>query len=256
MTKIYLLMAIAAQVLWAMGKIAQAEPLSPLPFGSQGMPPVPDALPYRHDFRSNSMPIRNIEPVSVRYLVYIPGQNPQTLAQVRLYQPDAFVSQYQGRTVIQIGVFANQNNAQRLARELELGGIRTAIATIKQPASNVAPAWSNPPVASGYNLPPVNNSQAMPPIGTSLSSFPAPPPAGVSPTARGYFLIIPGNRQDLPRMIQTAVDAGISGVEIVTREAPFGPHILLGPFPDRTTAQQESGYLQKFGLNARIHFQN
>jgi hypothetical protein len=143
-----------------------------------------------------------------------------------------------------------------LARELELGGIRSAIASIEQPTTNVTPALINPPVASDYNLLPVNTSQAMPPIGTSFSTLPAPPPGGGNQLGRGYFLIIPGNRQDLPRMIQTAVDAGISGVEIVTREEPFGPHVAIGPFRDRTTAQQESGYLQKFGLNARIHFQN
>jgi len=270
MKKIYLLIgAIALQLSTAGGKIAQGEPLPPLPFGNQGMPPDPYALPSvvlpqdrsfqvnpnftNPDFRDNS---RNLD--SKRYLVYIPGQNPRTLAQVRLYEPEAFLSQYKGRTVIQIGVFANRNNAQRLARELELGGIRAAIASIEQPQpeTNVTPAWSNPPLASGYNLPPVNNSQAMPPIGTSLSILPAPPPGGGSQLARAYFLIVPGNRQDLPRMIQTAVDAGISGAEIFTREEPFGPHIAIGPFRDRTTAEQESGYLQKFGLDARIHFQN
>jgi hypothetical protein len=269
MTKIYLLMAIAIalQLLTAGRQIAGAEPLPPLPFGNQGVPPDPSSFPSvvlpqdrnfqvnpnftNPDFRDNS---RNLD--SKRYLVYIPGENPQTLAQVRLYEPEAFLSQYKGRTVIQVGVFTDRNNAQRLARELELGGVRSAIASIDQPATNVAPAWINPPVASGYNLPPVSNSQAMPPIGTSFSTLPAPPPGGGSQLARGYFLIVPGNRQDLPRMIQTAVDSGVSGAEIFTREEPFGPHIAIGPFRDRTTAQQESGYLQKFGLDARIHFQN
>jgi hypothetical protein len=268
MKKTYLLIgAIALQVLTGGRQIAHAEPLPPLPFGNQGMPPDPSSFPSvvlpqdrdfqvnpnftNPDFRDNSVDLEN-----KRYLVYIPGENPQTLAQVRLYEPEAFLSQYKGRTVIQVGVFADRNNAQRLARELELGGVRSAIASIEQPATNVAPAWSNPPVASADRLPPVNNSQTMPPIGTSRSTLPAPPPGGGSQLARGYFLIVPGNPQDLPRMIQTAVDAGISGVEIFTREAPFGPHIAIGPFRDRTTAQQESGYLQKFGLDARIHFQN
>lgn len=247
------------------------EPLPPLPLGNQGVPSdaqaPPVGVPQNLDFPgdryfsnpgsnpgfSNANPI----PDSKFYLVYIPGQNQQTLDRVRLYEPEAFFTQYKGRTVIQAGVFANRNNAERLARELEFAGVISAIATLNQPSSNVArtnvaPAFTTPTVAG--NLLPVSNSLANPPIGTSVTTFYPPPPipGGVKPN--GYFVAIPGNPQELPRMIQEAIDAGIAPGEIFTREEPFGPHLAIGPFPDRTTAEQESGYLQKFGLDARIYF--
>jgi hypothetical protein len=251
-------------------QLAQSNTLPPLPVGNQGMPSDPYSLPsvvvpqdvefqVYPDFTNPSNDRNNGD--SKFYLVYIPGQNQQTLEKVRLYEPEAFFAQYKGRTVIQIGIFANRNNAERLARELEFGGVRSVIDTLKPPNSNLSstvatPAFTTPPVSSAYNLPPVNNSIASPPIGSSFNAPAAPPPPGGVNLPSGYFVVIPGNRQELPRLIQEAIDAGIPANDIFTREEPFGPHVAIGPFPDRTTAEQESGYLQKFGLDARIHFGN
>lgn len=256
-------------------QLAQNNTLPPLPVGNQGMPPDPDSLPSvvvpqdwefqvqpdftNPDFSNFSNDRHNGD--SKFYLVYIPGQNQQTLEKVRLYEPEAFFTQYKGRTVIQVGLFANRNNAERLARELEFAGVRSAIDSLKPPNTNLSstvatPAFTTPPVSSANNLPPVNNSMVNPPIDNSFNSPVPPPPGGVN-RPRGYFVVIPGNRQELPRLIQEAIDAGIPARQIFTREEPFGPHVAIGPFPDRTTAEQESGYLQKFGLvDARIHFGN
>ena len=104
---------------------------------------------------------------------------------------------------------------------------------------------------STYNLPPVNNVPISPPTAFNPSVALLP---GEVDLPNGYFVVIPGNRQEFPRMIQVAIDAGIAPGEIFTREEPFGPHVAIGPFLDRITAEQESGYLQKFGLDARIYF--
>jgi len=240
-------------------QLAQNEPLPPLPFGNQGTPLDPNDFPSVVVPENTQLQVDpnwngdQITEDSKLYLVYIPGENPQTLEQVRLYEPEAFFTEYKGRTVIQAGVFANRYNAERLAREMEFGGVRSAIDTLKQPRTTFATTPPTPPVTTTYNLPPINNSLANPPMGTSFPSSATPlPPSNVN-LPNGYFVVIPGNRQELPRMIQEAIDAGIDPNSIFTREEPFGPHVAIGPFDDRTMAEQERGYLQKFGMDARIH---
>lgn len=256
----------AAEIPTESWQLAQGEPLPPLPWGNPSVPsvvvPQNSDVPVDLNFTDPDFSNDIATGESKFYLVYIPGQSQQTLDQVRLYEPEAFFAEYKGRMVIQAGIFANRYNAERLARELEFAGVRSAIATLSQPSTTVAstavaPGFTTPPVASADNLPPTNNSLATPPIGTS---FALPAAVGVPPgnvnLSNGYFVVIPGNRQELASKIQLAIDAGISPDDIFTREEPFGPHVAIGPFPNRTTAEQESGYLQKFGIDARIYFED
>jgi hypothetical protein len=163
-------------------------------------------------------------------VVYIPGNNPIALAEVQLIEPEAFVKELQGRTVIQAGVFVNRDNAYRRARELErLVGIRSAIATVEDVPPAVATAF--PPAAT-------------PPISANLTTFGIP---------GGYFVVIPANPQDFPRITNELIEAGMNPAEISSRSVPFGPHLAIGPFPDAVTARQESGYLKGFGLDARVY---
>ena len=248
-------------------QLAQGETLPPLPFGNEGIPSNVDSFPsvvVPQEFEFQVEPTftnpdftndRTTED-SKFYLVYIPGENRQTLEKVRLYEPDAFFVEYKGRTVIQAGIFADRYNAERLAREMEFGGVRSAISTLKEPSITVAetlvaPAFTTPPVGFADNLPPVNAPIAPP---TAFNPSVAPLTVGEGDRENGYFVVIPGNPQEFPMMIQEAIDAGMDPSGIFTRDIPFGPHVAIGPFPDRVTAEQESGYLQRFGLDARTYF--
>ncbi|MCT7977420.1 hypothetical protein [Laspinema olomoucense] len=186
---------------------AQQPPFSPGPIPPFDLPPAPPPLPAL--------------PSSKRYVVYIPTNNPVVLAQVQLIEPEAFIKEWDGKAVIQAGMFLNNSNAYRRARELELlVGIRSAIATIEP----ISPA-----------------------IATAVSPG---DPLGIS---NPYFVVIPGNANDFSRITTQLTTAGIAFQEISVRTDPFGPHLAIGPYPNRITAQQESGYIRNFGIDARVH---
>lgn len=67
---------------------------------------------------------------SERYLVYVNASSPLMLEQIRRVEPEAFREQYQGRTVIQVGEFNEQRNAQQRAEALKQQGIRAEIAQV------------------------------------------------------------------------------------------------------------------------------
>ncbi|MCT7961852.1 hypothetical protein NG799_24430 [Laspinema sp. D1] len=186
---------------------SQQPPLSPGPIPQFDLPPAPPPLPAL--------------PSSKRYVVYIPTNNPIVLAQVQLIEPEAFIQDLDGKTVIQAGMFVNNSNAYRRARELELlVGIRSAIGTI-EPISPAIATAAAPGASVGISNP--------------------------------YFVVIPGNANDFSRITTQLTTAGIASQEISVRTAPFGPHLAIGPYPNRITAQQESGYIRNFGIDARVH---
>lgn len=64
------------------------------------------------------------------YLVYINGNSSPTLQQVQQLEPTAFLRQYQGRPVIQAGVFSQTVNAENLALKLVSQGIDVRIVNL------------------------------------------------------------------------------------------------------------------------------
>ncbi len=186
---------------------AQQPPFYPGPIPQFELPPAPPPLPAL--------------PSSKRYVVYIPTNNPVVLAQVQLVEPEAFIKEWDGKTVIQAGMFVNNSNAYRRARELELlVGIRSAIETIEPMSAAIATVGS---------------------------------PGGSLGISNPYFVVIPGNPNDFSRITSQLTTAGIASQEISVRTVPFGPHLAIGPYPNRITAQQESGYIRNFGIDARVH---
>ena len=199
----------------------QQQPFPQLPVPQQ-QPPFADPGPIPQFDLPPAPPQLPPLPSSRRYVVYIPTNNPIVLAQVRLIEPEAFIKELDGRTVIQAGMFVNNSNAYRRARELErLVGIRSAIGTIEPLSPAIATAAAGPAASLGM--------------------------------ANPYFVVIPGNPNDFSRITSQLTTAGIAPQEISVRTVPFGPHLAIGPFPNRITAQQESGYIRNFGIDARVH---
>lgn len=154
-----------------------------------------------------------------RYLVYVDRANSLRLQKVRQLEPDAFVRQYQGRYVIQVGVFNREADAKRRVRELKSRGIGSVIVSL--------------------------SSKQAAELGQKSSKF--------------YFVVIPSSHRELPllheRVKRLQADARDSTVIVSQREQPLGPHVRVGPFLDRELAERWNRYLQKMGVrHGRVYY--
>jgi hypothetical protein len=141
------------------------------------------------------------------------GDSPLMLQQVKRVELQAFIQQFEGRRVIQAGVFSTEANARQQTEALAAQGIASEITT-----SNM-----------GSLLP--GNS------------------------ARGYYVVVPGDRADLPDFRDRAIRLGVQQNSIQLRERPLGPHLAVGPFAQRQQAETMGRYLKDRGqLDTRIYF--
>jgi len=157
-----------------------------------------------------------------RYFVYVDGDDYQTLQRVRQVEPEAYIRQYRGRSVIQSGVFNRQFNAQQRVRELESYGIRGAR------------------VVSFTN-------------GQEIQSF--NPSSNSTNRTNRYYVIIPGTTQDLPAISDKIIrNSGYSSL-VQERQRPLGPHVAVGPFAERGDADRWNKYMRELGFgNARVYY--
>ncbi|MEH2027427.1 hypothetical protein [Nostoc sp.] len=171
-----------------------------------------------------------------RYLVYVDGSDFQTLQAIRQIEPSAYIRQYQGRNVIQSGVFNRVSNAQQRVSELQSRGIYSARIIS---------------FANGQEINPGNrdfvgdrsNINANRPVSRYYVAIPA--------TSEQLPAIAAQIRQNLGRFSQ---DLGRSG-GVLERTQPRGPHVAVGPFPDRFQAEEWNKYLRNMGYgNARVYY--
>ncbi|HEY9650064.1 MAG TPA: hypothetical protein V6C95_05330 [Coleofasciculaceae cyanobacterium] len=153
------------------------------------------------------------------YRVDVLGDSPFLLSQVQQIEPEAFIRWGEG--MIQAGVFADQQNAQSRVRALETQGIRSRVTKIA--------------VSAGFD--------------SAASVEP-----GRLSTVTGYFVIVPGNPQNLPEIATQIVRLGIGRNAVNQRDFPRGPHVAVGPFDERETAERWSSYLRSDGLDARVYY--
>ena len=204
-----------------------------------------------------------------QYVVYVNGNSPLLLEQVRQIEPGAFVNTLDGRSVIQVGRFNALENAQLRADELRQFGVG---ATIQSVAAAV-PSVTLPPPSSGYPPTAVGTSSAgsLPPLpvvappggigqGQPLAgTVPLPPTTGTAPvaiaTTHGYYVVVPGNEAELASLATQMTQLGAPASQVQVRRSRLGPHVALGPVSDRTLAEQWSHYLRGSGLNARVHYE-
>ncbi|MBG1272021.1 hypothetical protein F8S12_39420 [Nostoc sp. WHI] len=166
-----------------------------------------------------------------RYLVYVDGSDFQTLQQIRRIEPSAYVRQYQGRNVIQSGVFNRVSNAQQRVNELQSRGIYSAriisFANGREiDRGNRGLVGRTPRQASRYYVAIPTTPEQLPAIAAQV-------------------------RQNLARYSQ---DLGRSG-GVLERKQPRGPHVAVGPFSERFLAEEWNKYLRNIGYgNARVYY--
>jgi hypothetical protein len=217
------------------------------------------------------VPVSGSGPVSAQqYVVYVNGNSPMLLEHIRQITPDAFLSTVEGRSVIQVGRFDGQENAQLRVNELRAIGVG---ATVRS-AEVVVPLYPTPgrfeagaPTGSGA-LPPLpvaiapsGGSGTIPPppatrpVAVETHANPSPPPAAAAASSAGYYVVVPGGRDQLPSLADQMVQLGAPAGLLQPRLSPRGPHVAYGPFRDRSLAEQWRYYLRGSGLDARVHHQ-
>ncbi|MBF2034493.1 MAG: hypothetical protein IGR92_03195 [Leptolyngbyaceae cyanobacterium T60_A2020_046] len=226
---------------------------------AQGLPtPLPPGTAYNR-------------PTGQQYLVYVNGNNPLLLDQVRQIEPGAFVNVIDGRSVIQAGRFNAWENAQRRVDELAILGIG---ARVQESAAVSVPFASAPPATtSSYSSGPIGDLPPLPvsaaPSAVEFGQAPSPPPSSPSsaappsaappnvtqaPRASGYYVVVPAASQELQSIANQIVSLGAAANLVQTRTAPRGPHVAVGPYADRGIAQDWSNYLRGNGITgARVH---
>lgn len=171
-----------------------------------------------------------------RYLVYVDGSDFQTLQAIRQIEPSAYIRQYQGRNVIQSGVFNRVSNAQQRVNELQSRGIYNARII----------SFGN-----GQQIDVGNRT-----FGSDRNNINPPKQAS------RYYVVIPTTQEQLPAIAEQirqnlarfSQDLGRSG-GVLERTQPRGPHVAIGPFSDQFQAGEWNKYLRNSGYrNARVYY--
>jgi hypothetical protein len=179
-------------------------------------------------------------PNSDKYFVYVDNNSSQMLQRVKQVERTAYIRNYNGRNVIQAGVFTGQSNVQRRIRELESKGIfDVGIGSYQNPdLITVRPtttATTNP------------NTTVPKPVQT------------VSPEINNsYYVVIPGNGNNLRSLeqeIRQRLYTNNININVSMRTQPRGAHIAIGPFSDRLDAEKWNNLFKKSGYgNARVYY--
>lgn len=200
---------------------AEAQQVVPLP-----PPPtvsVPGLTPSSNFTNSTPLPgsetvflapvNRQVTPLN-QYTVYVNGDSPYLLQQVRAIEPAASVQRYQGQAVIQAGTFDNETSARRQIATLNAQGIMATLAT-----------------------------------NTAVNSA----PSSAASTSR-YVVVIPGNQNELPGLADRVIRMGIRQEAIQEKSAPLGPHLEIGPFAQHSDAKKISQFLNGGGLDSQVYY--
>ena len=173
---------------------------------------------------------RNFE----RYFVYVDSSDFQVLQQVQQVESNAYIRNYNGRNVIQSGVFHQLSNAEIRVRELELNGVLGA-KIVNSANIEIKPNNSGQQTAYDNNQNNPNNYQQE--------------------ERKSYYIVIPSHPNNL-RSFGTEIRQKIStDINVFMRTQPRGAHIAIGPFSDKSEAEIWNSYFQNSGYgNARVYY--
>jgi hypothetical protein len=173
---------------------------------------------------------RNFE----RYFVYVDSSDFQVLQRVQQVESNAYIRNYNGRNVIQSGVFHQQSNAEIRVRELELNGVLGA-KIVNSANIEIKPNNSGQQTAYDNNQNNPNNYQQE--------------------ARKSYYIVIPSHPNNL-RSFGTEIRQKISAnIDVFMRTQPRGAHIAIGPFSDKSEAEIWNSYFQNSGYgNARVYY--
>lgn len=174
---------------------------------------------------------------SESYLVIVDNNDSGLLQQVRFVEPDAFSGEYQGRSVIQAGVFRSLDNAGERIKELLKYGISSR-AYSRTTGREIANSYgsNNSSFVSSSNFNTRNNDRRQ--------------------RNKNYYVAIPEKGDKLFEIENQIRQSAIgNNIGITVKNSPRGPHVAVGPFGARSQAEQWNYYLRSLGLkNARVYY--
>lgn len=221
------------------------------------------------------------------YMVFVNGNSPLLLEQVRQVQPDALIQEYQGQPIILVGAYDNLALADEQINALAANGVSATMSPVPsslfEPASLADDGFAGVPELPPADFDgaptqvPVTPSQPVappqqvavqpPPREIEFAPVPGatPPVAPVSPSPTvaaapqplaedAYYIVIPGSSEELPQVRDQVIMLGGRHDVVAQRERPLGPHVLVGPFVNRQTASRWNSFLRDFGMNARVYY--
>ena len=208
--------------------LAQSEPMQPIEFNNQN---------YQYDQPGQ---YTQSNPNSDKYFVYVDNNSSQLLQRVKQVERTAYIRNYNGRNMIQAGVFTSQSNAQRRIRELESKGIFGAGIGSYQNPDLITVIPTTTATTNSNNIVPTSVQTVSPEINNS------------------YYVVIPGNSNNL-RYLEQELRQTLSiyniNINVSMRTQPRGAHIAIGPFRDRLDAEQWNNLFKKSGYgNARVYY--
>lgn len=241
----------------------QQETLPSIPVNQTAAPGVPGQSPAQS-------PALTPPSVAQQYLVVVNGDSPLLLSQVQAVANDASIFDYNGQRFIQAGLFYDAATAQQQVALLASQGIGAQVVSV----SPVATAPTQPAQPSQQAALPAMPPPEMMPLAPAsreveFGQSPAPeqlsnpsPPEAVAATApledpRSFYVVIPGGPNDLDAITNQVVRLGDGfGVSqlVQAHESPRGPHVRVGPFADRNSANRWSSYFRDFGMDARVYY--
>lgn len=184
-----------------------------------------------------------------RYIVYVDSDNFQILQRIREIENTAYIRQYNGRRIIQSGVFIRPYNAQQRARELEINGI-TGVGILQvstnQEMGNYIPENNRDRTnidQQSYYEPnyPQNKQQGYDQRPQKVS--------------KAYYVVIPSDRNKMRSLGEEIVQKIGNNATVYLKTQPHGPHIAIGPFSEKSEAQLWNNYIHKIGYNdARLYY--
>ncbi len=184
------------------------------------------------------------------YLVYVNGDSPELLQQVRLIEPTAYIRQFQGRSVIQAGAFRKKYNAQQRVSQLRSYGIRTQIVSF---SNREGGSYSSYGEGGSYSS---NGEGGLYPSYGEGGSYPSyGEDYGTNQSKSSYYVAIPAKFEDLPEIESRIRESVGRKASVIARTHPRGSHLAVGPFAQRLEAEQWNNYLRHLGFsNARVYY--
>jgi hypothetical protein len=171
------------------------------------------------------------------YQVLVNGDSPYLLQQIQRVDATAFVREYQGKRVVQAGVFSTAAEAQQRVAVLNQQGIGAQVvtATVGYPNQMGSPAYPNadPNAALGMN-----------PNATNANL----------PRVPFYQVVVPTPPSNYGVITNKMMTMGVRPEAIQTRRSPNGPHVAVGPFTQQAEAASVSSYLRSGGMDARVFY--
>lgn len=257
-------------------------PPPPVDFGQQEtLPSIPvnqTTIPGSSGQSSVQAPALTPPSVAQQYLVVVNGDSPLLLSQVQAVVSDASVLDYNGQRFIQAGLFNDVATAQQQVAVLASQGIGAQVVSVSPVATSPAQAapmqQAQPAQPSQQAILPAMPPPEMLPVAPAsreveFGQSPEPtqlnnpsPPEAVAATApledpRSFYVVIPGGADDLNaitnQIVRLGDGFGISQM-VQAHESPRGPHVRVGPFIDRNSANRWSSYFRDFGMDARVYY--